>query len=139
MKRIALLLAVLLASIGCGPQTKPNLIKSDTAVYTSVKAIHETAIVLGESHVITPAQEMQIQVALKPVADLGEQITRVIVAWHSGPTPLEIRQLIAELGRLVQEVGRVIPGGAGKAAILEAIATAQQAVLVLLTIMQGGG
>lgn len=130
-----LIAAFMLPVAGCGGKTKPILIKTDAAVYEAVKAIHDTAVVLGKSGVITPAQELRIQEALLPVSRLGEQATRVIAAWKLGPTPPELQRLIRELGTLVQEIGRIVPGeAAGKAALLQAIATAQQAVLVVLAI-----
>ena len=130
--------AALLQSNGCGPQTKPILVKTDTAVYESVKAIHETAMVLGKSGVLTPAQELRIQLALVPVAKLGEQATLVIVAWKSGPTPPELQQLVRALGGLVNEIVAVIPQeSAAKAALLEKVALAQQAILIVIAVMGG--
>lgn len=124
--------------VGCGPTTKPTLVKTDAAVYQAVKAIHETAVVLGQSGVITPAQELRIQQALQPVARLGEQATRVIVAWKSGPTPPELQQLVKALGGLVSEITKVLPvDGPGKAALLEKVALAQQAILMVLAVMGG--
>jgi hypothetical protein len=137
-----LVLAVAIGSLslaGCGPKAKPVLVKADAAVYESVRAIHQTAIMLGTNRVITASQELAIQQALLPVSRLGEQITRVLIAWQSGPTPPELVQLVRELGKLTTEIVNVLPGEAqGKAALLERIAAAQQAIATILMLMTGG-
>ena len=136
---VALVVAfAFLTLFGCGPKTKPTLVKIDTAVYDSVKALHDTAIVLGQSGILTPAQELAIQKALLPVAQLGEQATRVIAAWKSGPTPPELQQLVKALGDLTAEIVTLIPQESGaKATLLAKIAAVQQAVLTVLVVVGG--
>jgi len=140
-KSLTLALALVIGGmslLGCGPKTKPTLVKVDAAIYESIKALHETAVVLGQSGVITPAQELQIQQAILPVAKLGESTTRVIAAWTSGPTPPELQRLVKEMGLLTTRIIAVLPGEAkGKAALLEKIAIVQQAIAVTLAVMGG--
>ncbi len=138
---LALLPAVAaLALAGCGPKVKPILIKVDTGIYTSIKAIHETAVVLGTAKVITPQQELAVQQAILPVTQLGQQATRVLAAWTSGPTPPELQQLVTEMGRLTQQIATLIPmPDQAKAALLEKIAIAQQAIAAVLLIVSAGG
>lgn len=127
-----------LAVTGCGPKTKPTLIKTDAAVYEAIQALHQTAIVLGQSGVITPAQELQIQQAILPVATLGESATRVIAAWKSGPTPPELVRLVQEMGALTSRIVQILPGDArGKAALLEKIALVQTALATVLLVSGG--
>jgi len=124
---------------GCGPKTKPTLVKVDAAAYTSIKAIHETAVVLGNAKVITPQEELKIQEAILPVTILGEQATRALDAWKSGPTPPELQALVREMGKLVTAIVGIIPqNDQAKAVLLEKIALAQQAVAAILVIIMGG-
>lgn len=138
MKRLALTLLLIPLVAACGPTTKPTLVKVDTGIYQSVKALHDTAEVLGRSQVITPAQELKIQEAILPVTILGEQATRVLVAWKSGPTPPELQRLVAEMGMLTRKIIEILPGESkGKATLLEAVAFAQQAIATALIITGG--
>lgn len=138
MKRALVVLLLVPVVWACGPKTKPTLVKVDSAIYQSVKAIHDTAVVLGTAKVISPAQELQIQEAILPVSRLGEQATRVLVAWHGGATPPELQQLVQEMGKLIQQIVLILPGDApGKAALLEKVALAQQAVASVLIILGG--
>jgi hypothetical protein len=145
MRRYAILAVLVvavaaLALAGCGPKTKPVLVKTDAAVYEAITALHQTAVVLGQSGVITPAQELKIQEAILPVAKLGEATTRVIVAWKSGPTPPELQQLVREMGALTTRIIEIVPQNPGaKAALLEKVALVQQAIATVLIIMTGGG
>jgi len=138
MKRLLVILLFLPVVAACGPKTKPTLVKTDAAIYEAIKGLHETAVLLGRSQVITPAQELKIQQALLPVSKLGEQATRVLAAWTSGPTPPELRQLVEEMGRLTQRIIEILPGdSAGKAALLEKVAVVQQAIATVLILMGG--
>jgi ABC-type uncharacterized transport system YnjBCD substrate-binding protein len=140
MKRAMLLLLMLVVVAGCGPKTKPTLVKVDAALYTSVKALHDTAVVLGNSKVITPQQELTIQELILPVTILGEQATRALDAWKSGPTPPELQRLVQEMGTLAKKIVEVIPQNAeAKAVLLEKIGLVQQAIAAVLMIMVGGG
>jgi hypothetical protein len=138
MKRALLILLLLPIVIGCGPKTKPVLIKIDASIYEAVKALHETTAALGRAGLITPAAELDIQQAILPVAVLGEQTTRVIAAWKSGPTPPELQKLVTELGLLVRKIVDVLPQNPqGKAILLERIAVVQQAVLTVIVVLGG--
>ena len=138
LARIALLLLLLPVVAACGPKTKPTLIKVDESVYLAVKALHETAVVLGQSGVITPAQELQIQEAILPITVLGEQATRVIVAWTSGPTPVELTNLVIEMGKLAEKIVAILPLQDGaRATLLAKVAKVQQAILAVLLIVRG--
>lgn len=139
MKRFLLLILLIPLVAACGPKTKPTLVKVDESIYLSVKALHDTAVVLGNSKVLTPAQELQIQEAILPVTILGEQATRVIVAWQSGPTPAELTNLIAQLKALTDKIVAVIPmQNSARAALLEKVALVQQAIVTILLITRGG-
>lgn len=128
------------ALTGCGPKTKPTLVKVDSGIYQSVRALSETAKVLGRSQVITPQQELKIQEAILPVTILGEQATRVLAAWTSGPTPAELQRLVAEMAQLTRKIIEILPGESkGKATLLESIAFVQQAIATALIITGSGG
>ena len=138
LARFALLLLLLPIVAACGPKTKPTLVKVDESIYLAVKALHETAVILGQSGAITPAQELTIQEAILPVTVLGEQATRVIVAWVSGPTPAELVNLVNEMGKLVEKVVAILPQQDGaRAALLAKIAKVQQAIVTILLIVRG--
>lgn len=127
-----------LAITGCGPTTKPTLVKVDSAIYQSVQALHDTAIVLGQAKVITPQQELKIQEAILPVSILGEQATKVLLAWKSGPTPPELQALVREMGLLTQKIIAIVPQNAdAKAALLEKVALVNQAIASVLLILGG--
>lgn len=135
-----LTLALLPWVAACQPKAKPTLIKVDSAIYQSVRAIHETAVVLGQAQVITPAQELQLQKAILPVAQLGEQATRVLAAWTGGTTPPELQALVREMGGLAQQVVLILPqNDAAKAALMEKVVLAQQAIAAVLLILASGG
>jgi hypothetical protein len=139
MKRTLLFLLMLVVVAGCGPKTKPTLVKVDAALYTSVKALHDTAVVLGNAKVITPQQELKIQEIILPVTVLGEQATRALDAWKSGPTPPELQRLVQEMGLLAKRIIEVIPQNeAAKAALLEKVAVVQQAIAAVLMVIVGG-
>jgi hypothetical protein len=138
VKRALLLLLFLPLVWACGPKTKPTLVKVDSAVYTSIKALHDTAVVLGNAKIITPQQELKIQEVILPITVLGEQATRALDAWKSGPTPPELRLLVEEMGKLAQKIIEVIPqNDQAKAALLEKVAIAQQAIAAVLIIITG--
>ena len=133
---LVLVLVPLVAA--CGPTTKPTLVKVDTGIYQGVKALHETAVVLGRSQVITPQQELKLQEAILPVTILGEQATRVLAAWTSGPTPPELQRLVAEMAQLTRKIIEILPGESkGKTTLLEAVAFVQQAIATALIITGG--
>lgn len=138
MKRALLFLLMLVLVPACGPTTKPTLVKVDSAIYQSVKALHDTAIVLGQAKVITPQQELKIQEAILPVSILGEQATKVLLAWKSGPTPPELQALVREMGLLTQKIIAIVPQNAdAKAALLEKVALVNQAIASVLLILGG--
>ena len=140
MRRILLTLILIPFVAACQPKPKPTLLKVDAAVYQSIKALHETLVVLGNAKVITPAQELRLQEAILPVTILGEQATRTLAAWKSGPTPAELQRLVAEMGKLTQQIVAIIPqNDAAKAALLEKVALAQQAIATVLLVMTAGG
>lgn len=138
MQRAILFLLMLVLVPACGPTTKPMLVKVDSGIYQSVKALHDTAIVLGQAQVLTPQQELKIQEAILPVSILGEQATKVLLAWKSGPTPPELQALVREMGLLTQKIIAIVPQNAdAKAALLEKVALIQQAIASVLLIIGG--
>lgn len=131
-----LLLALIPLVVACQPKAKPTLVKIDSAIYESVRAIHETAVVLGTAQVITPQQELQVQEAILPVAQLGEQTSRVLQAWTGGTTPPELQALVREMGALAQKIVTLLPQNeAAKAALLEKVVLAQQAIAAVLLVI----
>lgn len=135
-----LTLALLPLVAACQPKAKPTLVRVDSAIYQSVRAIHETAVVLGQAQVITPDQELQLQKAILPVAQLGEQATRVLASWTGGATPPELQALVREMGGLAQQVVLILPqNDAAKAALMEKVVLAQQAIAAVLLILASGG
>lgn len=140
MRRVLLTLALLPFVVACQPKTKPVLVKVDSAIYQSVRAIHDTAVVLGDAKVITPAQELAVQEAILPVAQLGEQATRVLAAWTGGTTPPELQRLVTEMGALAQKIALLVPqNDAAQAALLGKIVLAQQAIASVLLVLSTGG
>lgn len=138
---IAVLAAVLAAPLsGCqtAAQIRPTLIRVDSAVYQTTRAVFEAAVLLGDTKVITPQQELKIQEAILPVAKLGEAATLALAAWESGPTPQVLKDLVRALGDLTDVVVRVlVDNDAAQASLLAKIASAQQAVLTIVTLMGG--
>lgn len=135
---IGLLLVALLPLGGCAARTRPTLIRIDSAVYQTTRGIFEAAVILGDNKIITPQQELAIQQAILPVAQLGETATAAIAAWVEGPTPQALRDLVTALGNLSQTVVRTFGSNdAAKATLLEKIVLAQQAVLTIISIMGG--
>ena len=135
---VAGVIAFALLATGCTPKTKPVLVKVDSAVYQSIQAIHDTAVVLGNAKIITPQQELKIQEAILPVAQLGEQASIVLRDWKAGPTPPELQKLVQGMGLLVEQIVTILPGDSpGKAAVLEKITLAMQAIAAVLVVIGG--
>lgn len=127
-----------LVATGCGPKTKPTLVKVDASLYVSVKALHEAAVMLGDAKAITPQQELKIQELILPVTIIGEQATRALDAWKSGPTPPELRKLADEMGTLAKKIVEIVPQNAeAKAVLLAKIVMVQQAIAAVLIVMGG--
>jgi len=139
MKRLLTVLLLLPVVAACGPKTKPVLIKTDQAIYLAVKALHEGAVNLGNAGVITPAQELRIQEAILPVTILGEQASRILAEWKSGPTPDEVTRLVERMGVLVQEIIKILPNNDdARATLLQLTSVVQQAILSAIVIAKGG-
>lgn len=131
-----LTLALIPTVVACQPKAKPTLVKIDSAIYESIAAIHETAVVLGNAKVLTVQQELTIQEAILPVAELGEQASRVLASWTGGTTPPELQALVREMGALAQKIVTLLPQNeAAKAALLEKVVLAQQAIAAVLLVI----
>lgn len=127
-----------LALAGCGPKTRPTLIKADATVYTAIKAISDTEIVLSQAGKLSPAQSLRINQALLPAARLGLEATQALKAWKPGTmAPPQVRKLVVELGDVTRVVIATVADGSTQAQLLEKVALAQQAVLVVLTLSGG--
>jgi len=138
VKRWAWILLLIPVVVACGPKTKPTLVKVDQAIYTSVKALHEGAVNLGNAGVITPAQELKIQEAILPITILGEQVSRIIAAWKSGPTPPELIALVEKLGAVASEIVKIIPNeDKARATLLQLVSVVQQSVISAILIAKG--
>jgi len=138
MKRWLTILLLLPIVVACGPKTKPTLVKVDQAIYISVKALHEGAVNLGTTGVITPAQELKIQEAILPVTVLGEQASRILAEWKSGPTPEEVIRLVERMGVLVQEIVKILPNNDdARATLLQLVSVVQQSVINAILIAKG--
>lgn len=140
---LGLLLMLVMVSglvVGCGPKTKPALVRADYTLYQAVKAISDTEIVLSQAGVLTSAQSLRINQALLPAAKLGLEGTQALRAWQPGqPLPPQIPRLAKELGDISRIILETISSAEARAPLLEKLALAQQAILVLITLGGIGG
>jgi hypothetical protein len=142
MRRACLLWLLLPGLVlgGCGPKTKPTLVKADAAVYQACKAISDTEIILSKAGLLTPAQSLKLNERLLPVARLGLEFTQALKAWQPGqPLPAQLPKLVKELGDAAALIVELVAKPEARAPLLEKIALAQQAVLVVVALMTGGG
>ena len=122
-------------SVGCSAKSKTTLVKADYALYQAVKAISDTEIVLARAGMLTPAQSLRINEALLPAAKLGLEATQALRAWQPGqPLPPQLPRLVRELGDISKIVVETAAKPEARAGLLEKIALAQQAVLVVLAL-----
>lgn len=132
---LLLLLALAVGMVGCGPKTKPALVKADYTLYQTVKAIGDTEIILSRAGLLTPAQSLKINEALLPAAKLGKEATQALRAWKPGdPVPAQVAALTTELGDISRVIIELVTQPEARAGLLEKVALAQQAVLVILTL-----
>ena len=125
-------------SVGCSAKSKTTLVKADYALYQAVKAISDTEIVLARAGMLTPAQSLRINEALLPAAKLGLEATQALRAWQPGqPLPPQLPRLVRELGDISKIVVETAAKPEARAGLLEKIALAQQAVLVVLALGVG--
>ena len=137
MKRpcLIVLLAFVLLVTGCGPKTKPILIKTDFTLYQSVKAISDVEIVLAQAGKLTPAQSLRINQALLPAAKLGLEATKAIEAWQPGQmAPESMQRLVWALGDVTKVIIDIVADPGSKAALLEKVALSQQAAMIILSV-----
>lgn len=124
---------------GCGPKTKPVLVKFDASALTAVQTIAEVEKDLSRLGQLTPAQALDIRLKLRPVIDLGEKATAALLAWQPGDaTPAAMLTLSGAIGDLVSSVTALLPDGSAKAKILAAVALAQQAWAAAIVVMSAG-
>lgn len=130
---------VLFVMAGCGPKTKPVLVKFDAACLSAVQTIAQVELNLSNFNKITPAQALKIRHALRPVIDLGEQATEALLVWQPGQaTPTSVIALAARLTDLLETVAQLLPPGEAQAKLVSAIAFAQSAwAMVMMTINAG--
>jgi hypothetical protein len=133
---VAIGLALPLAA--CSAKSKTTLVKADYTLYQSVKAISDTEIVLSRAGMLTPAQSLRINEALLPAAKLGLEATQALRAWQPGqPLPPQLPRLVRELGDISRIIVETAAKPEARAGLLEKVALAQQAVLVVLALGVG--
>lgn len=126
-------------TMGCGPKTKPVLVKFDAAALTAVQTIAVVEKELAAMGKLTPAQSLDIRLKLRPVIDLGEKATAALLIWEPGQaTPASLLQLSGRLTELLTGVLALLPDSDAKAKILSAIAVAQSAWSTVIVVMSGG-
>jgi hypothetical protein len=132
---VLLLLVVPWVMLGCGPTTKPSLVKTDYALYQAVQALSDTEIALSRAGLLTPAQSLRINEALLPAAKLGLAGTQALRAWRPGqPLPPQIPSLVQALGEVSRVVIEAVSAPGARAPLLEKLALAQQAILVIVAL-----
>jgi hypothetical protein len=130
---------VFVLSSGCGPKTKPILVKFDAAALTAVQEIARIEREQSALGNLAPADALAVRKALAPVISLGLTATDALLAWEPGqPVPPEMLKLSTELGALLTTAALRIKNDTAKLAIVIAIAAAQQAWQVAILTMQGG-
>ena len=139
MRRAASLLILVLLVPGCGPKTKPVLVKFDATALTAVQEIARVERDLSALGTLAPADALAVRKALAPVISLGLTATDALLAWEPGqPVPVEMLNLSTELGKLLTTATLHIKNDGARLAIVIAIAAAQQAWQVAILTMQGG-
>ena len=133
------IVAAFSATNGCGPKTKPILVKFDATALTAVQEIARIEREQSALGTLTPQDALAVRKALAPVISLGLTATDALLAWTPGePVPPEMLTLSTELGRLLTTAALHIKNDTAKLAIVIAIAAAQQAWQVAIVTMQGG-
>jgi hypothetical protein len=140
-KLLALLLAVTLAfsATGCGPKTKPALVKFDAGALTAVQTIASVEKELALQGRLTPAESLTIRLTLRPAIDLGEKATAALLVWQPGQaTPTSMLELARALGDVLAGATSALKDGEAKTRITLAIAVAQQAWAAAIVLMNQG-
>lgn len=142
-KTATMVLAVLLPTVtlgGCAARdnSRAAFVRADSAIYTSLAALQDTAIALNKSGVLKDADHKRVHAALVPALKTGLNINRVIRSWPAdAPAPSEIRQLVQQVGDLTRAVLQEIPPGEARDRLIAGIAIVQQAILAVTIGVQG--
>jgi hypothetical protein len=111
-----------------------------TGIHAGIAAVQDTTDALHAQALITDPQYASINRQLVPVLTLGRDLTKAVKAWPPGqPTPPEVAELAGRLGDLLQTTITLLPESAAKAQLLARIASVQQALIIILTLLSTGG
>lgn len=139
MKHFTYVLILALTLTGCGPKTKPVLVKFDASCLTAIQVIAATERDLTTAGLLTPAQALEIRLKLRPVIEYGAKATDSLIAWQTGqPVPASLWQLSKALTDLTTFVVAYLPNGGTKDKILSSVAVAQAAWGVVIQAIELG-
>lgn len=142
-RKVALILAVLLpttfvAACGARSNTRAAFVRADSAIYTSLAALQDTAIALNKAGTLKDADHKRVHAALAPALRTGLNINRVIRSWPAdAPAPAEVRELVSQVADLTRAVLQEIPPGEARDRLTVGITVVQQAILAVMVGVQG--
>mgnify|MGYP001392104809 FL=1 len=131
----AALFLVLLAA-GCAGKVRPILTSFDATALAAVQTIASTERQLTEAGLLSSASALALRQKLAPVIALGESSTRALIAWQPGQAiPPDLLALSDAMGQLLGDVVKMLPDGSAKSQLLTAVALAQAAWMVVMTVI----
>lgn len=143
-RKVAMLFAVLvpttltLSACGARSNQRAGFVRADSAIYTSLAALQDTAIALNKAGTLKDDDHKRVHAALAPALRTGLNINRVIRSWPAdAPVPSELRELVSQVADLTRAVLQEIPAGEARDRLTAGITIVQQAILTVMIGVQG--
>ncbi len=142
VRKLALLFVAVLIPVatltGCAKaNTRAGFVRADSAIYTGLAALQDTAIALNKSGALTDADHKKVHAALAPALRTGLNINRAIRSWPAdAPAPNEIRELVTQVADLTRAVLQEVPPGTARDRLTLGITVVQQAILAVMVGVQ---
>lgn len=142
---VALLVAVGLTTMACGPTAQQNArqraVQVDTAVAEALFAVQDAENAIYQSGLITQPEHQRFNQVLLPVLETGLRFNRTIRAWNpDDPMPKEVREMIPQIRKLLDHaITTLVKDDVARGRLVEKIAIAQAAVLAALSFLPQGG
>lgn len=136
---IVVSVAAALIAVACAAKTHKAMVTYDATALSTVQTIAAVESSLSDAGLLTASQSLSLRRKLTPVITLGQRATEALIAWQPGsPIPPDLLALSDALGTLLAEVVALLPDGSAKSQLLAAIAVAQAAWAVVMTVIVKG-
>jgi len=124
---------------GCALSTRHTAVVADVSIHTGLAALQDGEMAMFKANELAPnstenaALHKRINKALAPALKSEDAYNRMVRNWQPGqPTPPELKQHVADLRALFNEITASFPDGPAKSKLLGWFAVAQDSALAVI-------